>query len=139
MKGVLFLKSAGEFKREAFNALSGRWGIAICAGLVASALINGASFSTSFPVDTESTSAAVTGGVINWKILVVMLLIFAAVFVLSFAISIVYSLFSSVIETGYARFNIDLIDDTAPRFGSLFYYFRHYKNVAIAGLLRQLL
>lgn len=136
------MKSAYELKREALNGLTGHWGIAIGAGLVASALISGASFGASFrvsfPADTESTSAAITGGVINLKILVVTLLIIAAAFAVSLAISVAYSLFSSVIETGYARFNIDLVDYREPSFGSLFSYFRYWKNIAVAGVLKQL-
>lgn len=132
------MKSASELKREAINGLTGRWGIAVGAGLVASALISGASFSVSFPADTESASAAVTGGVLNWKILVVMLVLFAVAFAVSLVISIAYSLFSSVIETGYARFNIDLVDDTSPAFRSLFSYFRYWKNIAVAGIIKQL-
>ena len=132
------MKSAYELKREALDGLTGHWGIAIGAGLVASALISGASFSVSFPVDTESTSAAITGGVINLKILVVMLVLFAVALAVSLAISVAYSLFSSVIETGYARFNIDLVDYREPSFGSLFSYFRYWKNIAVAGVLKQL-
>ena len=132
------MKSAYELKREALDGLTGHWGIAIGAGLVASALISGASFRVSFPADTESTSAAITGGVINLKILVVTLLIIAAAFAISLVVSVAYSLFSSVIETGYARFNIDLVDYREPSFGSLFSYFRYWKNIAVAGVLKQL-
>ena len=45
--------TASEHRETARGALSGRWGLAIGTGLVASALIGGASFGFSFPTSFE--------------------------------------------------------------------------------------
>ncbi len=131
------MKSAYQLKRDAVDGLAGRWGIAIGAGLVATALMGGANVSVSFPIDSDTIVKSL-GGTASLKLLVILVALFAVVFLISMAVSIAYSLFSSVIETGYARFNLDLVDFADPSFGSLFSYFRYWKHVAVAGILRQL-
>ena len=142
------MKYASDFRRIARDALKGRWGIAILAGLIASLLgaiasngpeinfnysDNGANVSFAFANQQIYSSsggwlpemnAFIVGGAIY--IIVVALLVAAALFVLS-----------SVISVGYSRFNLDLVDRRKePELNTLFGYFKHWKTTALARLLQ---
>lgn len=131
----MFKMSAKEHRAAARAALSGRWGLAIAAGLVATAIMGGASFSFSFPASFESGNINVSNEEAV-KIIVTVLLVFAAVFAIAFIAGSLYGIFSSIIQAGYCSFNLKLIDYEEPAFRDLFSQFRNAKSIIVAYLLR---
>ncbi len=130
--------TAREHRQIARDALTGRWGLAIAAGLVATAIMGGTSFSFSFPVSSDSGSGEITWGSNESiiKIILIALLFFAVVFAIAYVIGSIYGMFSSIIQAGYCSFNLKLIDDDEPAFKNLFSQFRKAKSIIIAYLLR---
>lgn len=144
------MKYAADFRRIARNALSGRWAIAVIAGLLASILgaiasngpelklnisDNGANVVFQFAGQDIYTSA---GG---WNAHLTGLLISGATFIILAALvmAVVYFVLGSIIEVGYSRFNLDLVDrQKEPEIGTLFGYFPHWKTTAVAKLLQGL-
>lgn len=141
------MKYASDFRSISRNALKGKWGIAVIAGLLASLLgtisssgpevkfnysDNGANVNLMFANQEIYSSsggwlpelnAFIVGGAIY--IMIAALLMAAVFFVLG-----------SVISLGYSRFNLDLVDRRKePDIGTLFGFFPHWKNAAIAKLL----
>lgn len=141
------MKYASDFRSIARDALRGRWGIAVIAGLIASLLgaiasggpevkfnfsDNGANVNLMFANQAIYSSsggwlpelnAFIVGGAIY--IMITALIMAAVFFVLG-----------SVISLGYSRFNLDLVDRRKePDIGTLFGFFPHWKNAAIAKLL----
>lgn len=141
------MKYASDFRSIARDALRGRWGIAVIAGLIASLLgaiassgpevkfnfrDNGANVNLMFANQEIYSSsggwlpelnAFIVGGAIY--IMIAALIMAAVFFVLG-----------SVISLGYSRFNLDLVDRRKePDIGTLFGFFPHWKNAAIAKLL----
>lgn len=141
------MKYASDFRTIARDALRGRWGIAVIAGLIASLLgaiasngpeikfnysDNGANVNLMFANQEIYSSsggwlpelnAFIVGGAIY--IMIAALIMAAVFFVLG-----------SVISLGYSRFNLDLVDRRRdPDIGTLFGFFPHWKNATIAKLL----
>lgn len=145
------MKRASDFKFDSKNALSGRWGLALITGLVASLLggtaygfasSGGFSFSFDFssfensetpvnPPATDITEALP-------EILTVVLIACAVICAVGLVVSAVYFVLGSIVEVGYARFNLTLVDYGEPAFRNLFDYFPHWKKVLLANFLRQL-
>lgn len=142
------MKYASDFRTIARDALKGRWGIAVIAGLIASLLgaiasngpevklnisDNGANINFSFANQQIYSSsegwmpelnAFIVGGALY---IIVAALVMAAVFFV----------LGSVISLGYSKFNLDLVDRRKnPELNTLFGYFNHWKNAAIANLLQ---
>lgn len=130
----MFKMSAKEHRAAARAALSGSWGVAIGAGLVATAIIGGG-FSFSFPTsfETESVNMSNEEAV---KFVLIALALFAVVFIGAYLIAGAYGMFSSIIQTGYCSFNLKMVDYDIPAFKDLFSQFRKAKAIIIAYLLR---
>lgn len=130
--------TARKHRQIARDALTGRWGLAIAAGLVATAIIGGTSFSFSFPISSDAGSGEITWGnnEATIKIVLIALLFFAVVFLIAYVYGFLYGIFSSIIQAGYCSFNLKLVDDEEPAFRNLFSQFRKAKSIIIAYLLR---
>ena len=139
------MKYAADFRRIAREALKGRWGIAVLAGLLASLLgavnaggpelnieINNGQFSAG--INIAGQTVATTDG---WCSVLVGIMPFA---IAVSAIMIVGLLIvGSVIKLGYARFNLDLIDRQGqPQTGKLFSYFPWFTTAVAAQLWQTL-
>lgn len=141
------IKRAADFRAAARNALSGQWGWAILAGLIASLLGATTVGSTvgqpriNFEETTEEGTTEVVPGELDEETMM-LLAIIGGVFIVVFAIALVWALawrfFSSIIRTGYACFNMDLIDGKKPDLVTLFKYFHAWKNIGLTGLLETL-
>jgi len=138
------MKFAADFRRIAREALRGRWGIAVIAGLIASILgaigsggpeldidVNDGQFRASLSVAEQEIIA--TDGT-HWGFFAGM-----TIYILAFAIAmgIVLFVLGSVIEVGYCKFHLDLNDRFVnAEIGTMFGYFSFWKTAAIARLLR---
>lgn len=152
------MKLAADFRRMAREALRGKWGVAVIAGLIASLL--GAITSARFNIDTDTTSGinlnfdlggggvtVNTGGqtvplaeeLLTPQVMAV-LTGFLSVALAAALVAVVISLLvGSVIELGYARFNLDLVDrQKQPELRTLFGYFPVWRTAFCARFLRGL-
>lgn len=144
------MKRAYDFRAAARDALRGRWGIAVIAGLLASLLGAAASSGPEIKFNLNDSGADIqlmlgnreiyssAGGIfpeLDAILVSGMVYIVAAALVMA----AVYFVLGSVISLGYSRFNLDLVDRrTEPQLVSLFSYFPNWKNAALTRLLQTL-
>lgn len=131
------MKRAADFRRIARDALNGRWGVAIVAGLLASLLgaTGGSGMDYDLLLDDSSWLSLLPDGVSKDLILMIVLILLAVILV-----AVIVGFFvPSVIEIGYMRFNLDLVDEIKEAsIGSVFGYFRFWKTAFCAKFLQVL-
>ena len=144
------MKVAEDFRYIAREALRGKWGIAVIAGLIASLLGALGSDGPEVKLNVDMSEGAnvsfeyagqtilSTSGGINDQLSAV--LIGSAIYIAIAAILLaaVYFVLGSVIEAGYARFNMDLVDRTKAKIETLFTYFYNWKTTAATRFLKTL-
>ena len=139
------MKYAADFRGIARNALSGRWTTAVIAGLISSLL--GATTSGGLDLELnfeESGGLNFAGqqiitpdGGMNEQIAAILGTGMTIAVLAMLAMSVVYIMLGSVVGVGYSKFNLDLVDrQNEPEIGTLFAYFKHWKNAVVAGLLQ---
>ena len=140
------MRSASDFRLLARNALTNKWGIAIVAGLIAS-ILGGASSSggggINFNFNTNDSSENVQFSLEEYvnsehfqTFLAIFLSVMGIIIVVALVVSLVYLFIGSIIELGYSKFNLKLIDMQEATLNDLFDYFRHWKVAIISRLLR---
>lgn len=143
------MKYAADFRSIARSALSGRWTIAVVAGLVASVLgavnANGPRFQVNFNDSGANMGLEFAGqqvaipGIDNEALMGILVASASFVIVLALAMMAVSIFLGSVVGLGYAKFNLDLVDRREQmQTGVLFDYFRHWKTAVAANLLQAL-
>lgn len=144
------MKYASDFRSLARDALKGRWGIAVLAGVIASLLggaaSNGPEIKFNYSDNGASVNLAIGGESIyssseGWLPELLPLLVGGAIYITLIALvtAAVYFVLSSVISVGYAKFNLDFIDrQKEPELSTVFGYFPHWKTAAVASLLQSL-
>ena len=144
------MKYAADFRSIARNALRGKWAIAVIAGLIAAMLGGVASNGPEVKLNIDDSGANVafefaghtvysTGGGLNSE--AGAFLAGSAVYIILAALvtAVAYFILGSIIEIGYTRFNLDLVDrQKEPEMGTLFGYFSHWKTAAAAKFLKNL-
>ena len=144
---------ASDFRKQAWLALSGKWGIAILASIIASIFGGTAAitiipsvefkvnFNTSIPSENELMQAFDPSKIEAWQILVVLAVVFTILFII-LTISIISSAITfciaSTVEVGYEGFNVDLIDNKKLSIARLFTSFRFFGKALLANLIRQI-
>ena len=130
------MKYAADFRSIARNALTGRWGIAVIAGLIAS-LLGAASGIPEFSLDYNSSGTDLDFG--GWDPELVGFIAGAAtvLFLVALVFAAIYLILGSAVGVGYAKFNLDLVDRwEEPEIGTMFGYFAFWKTTAVARLLQ---
>ena len=141
------MKYAADFRQEAREALQGKWPLAILVGLVAALLggvtSNGPDFKISYSGGELNANLQYAGQTLySWGDGIApglrAFLIGGAVYLILAAVvlGVLYFILGSVIEVGYARFNLNLTGGEKPPFETLFSYFPNWKTVAVARLLQ---
>ena len=142
------MKYASDFRRIAREALKGRWGIAVLAGLIASLLgaiaSNGPKIEFNYSdnganVDLTFAKQQIFSSSEGWLPELNGLLVGGMIFLFAAAIVIAVAAFGlgSVISPGYSKFNLGLVDRReTPELATLFGYFPHWKTATIANLLQ---
>ena len=143
------MKYASDFRAIARDALRGKWMIAVIVGLVAALLGGGGSDGPQVKLNISETGANLdfafagqtvysTGGGLHSGIGA--FLVGSAVYIAlaAIVIAVIYFVLGSIIQVGYARFNLELVDRHDPSFDSLFAYFSYWKTTAVARLLQSL-
>ena len=144
------MKVAADFRREAREALKGKWKTAILVGALATILgATGNGFSIDFEktatsanvglnfMDTRLYSSGIgatdsTGiqnfvsGTVTYLMLIAIILVIAQFII------------GCVVSIGYARYNMDLMDGEEGEMGTLFDYFPQWKTMVKVGLLQTL-
>ena len=142
---------ASDYRKQAWSALSGKWGISILASLVASLLCGTSALvstvSANFDINVGFASPSDLSAVFSsaeqetWIIIVVMAMVIclvAVVVAVTFIISAAMFCIGSIIEIGYSRFNLNIIDNKNLKFTQIFSYFKHWWRAILANLLRSL-
>ena len=143
------MKYAADFRRIARDALRGKWLIAVIVGLVAVLLGGAGSSGPEFKLNIDASGANAsfnvagqtifsTGGGVNSEIGAFLIGSAVYITIAAIAMAVVYFILGSIVEVGYARFNLDLVDRLEPSFESLFGYFSYWKTTAIARLIQGL-
>jgi len=144
------MKLAADFRREAREALKGKWKAAILVGILATILgATGNGFSLEFEktdtsanaglnfMDIRLYSTGVSGadhaylenfmtGAVTYLMVIAIVLVVAQVII------------GCVVMVGYAKYNMDLMDGEEGKMNTLFDYFPQWKTMVAAGLLQAL-
>ena len=145
------MKVSADFRRSAREALRGKWGIAVLAGVIASILGHAGSLPTNFKLSIDLSEAGADLAFAGQKILSTnpeaptLLSDFyelsrfeTPIWILS-ALTIIGVFFlSSIIYIGYSRFQLELYRSPKPEISHLFAYFPHWKTAVTASLLQAL-
>ena len=141
------MKCAADFREIARNALRGKWGIAVIVGLVAGLLGGTGSQGPELNLNIDANSANLgfeiagqtifsTGGGLNSDI--GSFLVGSAIYIMlaALVISAIHLFLGSVVGVGYARFNLELVDQNDAGFEHLFKYFPYWANAICTRLLK---
>ncbi len=144
------MKLASDFRKQAKEALRGKWFIAVIAGFIASLLggLNGAG-SVSFSSGGSSSEGGSSGGTVVppigggdvsvseefLEILGIFLIIFGVVLVVAAIMSFIYLIIGGAVGIGYSNFNLDIIEGREARIGTIFDSFDQWKTGFVARLL----
>ena len=141
------MKYASDFRSIARDALKGKWGIAVIAGLIASLLGAISSSGPELKFEIKDNGANINFMFANqqifstsegWMPELNAFIVGGAIYVIlaAIAMAVVMFVLGSVIKLGYSRFNLNLVDrQKEPDLGTLFGFFPHWNNAAIAQLL----
>lgn len=135
------MKRAADFRKIARDALTGNWGIALLAGLLASIFNTSSSAMSRFSsnVNDAQTQIPMDSILENEQASKVFFTVLFCVSLFALAIAIAFSILASVVRVGYCKFNLEFVDwCTPPSIGTLFRYFKHWKTTAAAVYLRAL-
>lgn len=143
------MKYAADFRAIARNALRGSWMFAAAAGLVTALLGAGGSDGPQLKLNIHTTGADLRfdlagqtmysiSGDLNSGIGAFFAGSAVYIALAATAIAVIFFVLGSVVQVGYARFNLELVDHHAPSFEILFAYFPFWKTTVAARLLRSL-
>ena len=144
------MKYAADFRSIARDALRGKWAISVVVGLIAVLLGGTGSNGPEVKLNIDLSSGAnvsfeyagqtiiSTGGGLNPEVqaLIVGSTIYIAL--AAIAMAVIYFLLGSIVEVGYSRFNLELVDRHDPSFDSLFAYFSYWRTTAATRFLQSL-
>lgn len=144
------MKYAADFRSIARNALSGRWAIAVIAGLIASLLgavdSNGPELKLNINDSGANIGLELAGRQIytsgsGWDETLIDFIVGITPFIILAALvmAVVYFILGSIVGVGYSGFNMVLVDrQKGPEIGTMFGYFKYWKTTAVASLLQGL-
>ena len=145
---------AVNLRRQAWNSLAGKWGLAIGTFIVASLLGGASGFSFNFDFDISglfntsgSSDVAVDTTTVTsiseflelygsqFKLIAGFLI--AAVII---GVIVGFALFfiGSIVSVGYSKFNLNIIDLKKAELSQIFSYFKHWSNAFLTNLLKTL-
>lgn len=142
------MKTASDFRAIARDALRGVWTMAVIVGILASMMggSTGGAPSVELNFDSGVTSVEVAGQTITSfgghhnethhggrglfaGLAAAGVALYA--FIAAIAFAVLYFTLGSIIQAGYACFNLDLIDRRHLAYGTLFNYFPYWKSLVL--------
>ena len=141
------MRLAADFRSIARDVLQGKWKIAVLVGLVASMLgaVEGMGPEVKFNFEESNVKASLelagqtifsTGGSLNSDFGALMVGSYTYIMIAALIMGAVYFVLGSVINVGYAKFNLNLVDRLEGAFENLFAYFSYWKTTVVARVLR---
>lgn len=132
---------AQDFRDRARLALSGRWGVAVGTGFVAS-LLGAGTIMVGSGGGSSSSNDAESYETMYEQMPQEVLMTVAAVMMIVAGIMLIWALVVFIlggpITLGYVKFNLNLIDDNNPEFGDLFSQFGRFGDGFLVQFLRGL-
>ncbi len=143
------MRYAADFRSIARDSLRGKWFIAVVAGLIASLLGGIGNDGTNVKLNIDNSGANVNFSYAGQTILSTSdgmnerlgaFLAGSAIYIAlaAIALAVIYFVLGSVVEVGYARYNLELVDREGAKIESLFTYFYNWKTTAASRFLRGL-
>lgn len=136
-KGIYMLL-AKDFREEARNALSGKWGVAVGTGFVAGLLgaytalgSSGGSSSSSSDTASEELYSSLPE-----EVIVVIAVVLGLIAMVALIWALVQFIIGGAITLGYVKFNLDLVDGKKVKFSDLFSQFDRFGEGFLLQLLR---
>ena len=143
------MKLSADFRRIARNALKGKWVVGVIVGLVAALLGAGSMNEPELKINIDLSNAGLSfnyagktiastrngldspigewiAGNIGW------------IWLALIALVLIDFVLGSFVAVGYAKFNLNLVDNKSTAFETLFAYFSYWKTTAVAKLLCEL-
>lgn len=134
------MKNASDFRTLAREALRGKWGVAVLAGFLATLLGSSIGAGPEIKLNYTNNQFSVSFG--NYEHLMPSVGVLAGtgfvLLVFALAVGIAMFILAQVVQTGYRKFNLNLVDGAEGEINQLFSYFPQWKNLACAGLLQWL-
>jgi uncharacterized membrane protein len=134
------MKFAGDFRREAREALQNNWGKAVGTGLIASLLgagIEGCSGGSSNVEFDSETLERLKYSIEDPEAIAILLGIAGFAMITALIMSLVYLFIGSPVTLGYCKFNLNLVDQNGKAaFADLFSEFKHFGPAVALQLLR---
>ena len=143
------MRLAADFRSLAREVLRGKWKIAVLVGLVASMLgaVDGMGPEVKVNIEASNVKASLelagytifsTGGSLNSDLGAFMVGRYTYIMVAALITGALYFVLGSIIEVGYAKFNLNLADKLEGTFENLFAYFSYWKTTVAARFLRNI-
>ena len=144
------MKYAADFKSIAREALVGRWTVAVVAGMIAALLGGGAANGPELKLNVSEAGADLAlavgeqtiysfGGSLHSNVAGFLIGAASYITLVAIVMAVGFFILGSIIEIGYHRFNLDLVDrQKEPQIGALFGYFSYWKTTAAAKFLQAL-
>mgnify|MGYP003292817205 CR=1 FL=1 len=143
------MRLAADFRSMARDVLQGKWKIAVLVGLVASMLgaVDGMGPEVKVNIEASNVKASLelagytifsTGGSLNSDLGAFMVGRYTYIMVAALIMGALYFVLGSIIEVGYAKFNLNLADKLEGTFENLFAYFSYWKTTVAARFLRNI-
>lgn len=141
------MKCAAEFRELARNALRGKWGTAVIVSLVAVLLGGIATQGARINVNIDGSSASLNLSLAGQTVfstregLQPAMSAFLAgavgyIILVALVMALLYLFLGSVVGVGYARFNLELVDQNNAGVDHLFKYFPYWTNAVCTRILK---
>lgn len=143
------MRTCSDYRSIARNVLQGKWPMAVIIGLVASLLGGTGSGGPEIKFEYNDNGAHInleyagqtlysTGGGLDSGIGALLLGGAVIIATAAIALGLLYFALGSVVEIGYAKVNLDLLQHQGPSFEPLFAYFPYWQTALVSRLLRSL-
>lgn len=141
------MRLAADFRKAAREALTGKWLIAVLAGVIAMLLgaVENMGPEVEFNLESSNVNLGLsfagqqifsTGGSVNSGIGKFLAGSFIYFMIAAVALAVFWFVLGGIIEVGYRKFQLNLIDQNEEKLENLFEYFAYWKNMTVARLLR---
>lgn len=141
------MRLAADFRSMTRDVLQGKWKIAVLVGLVASMLgaVEGMGPEVKVNIEGSNVKASLelagytifsTGGSLNSDFGALMVGSYTYIMIAALIMGALYFVLGSVINVGYAKFNLNLVDRLEGAFENLFAYFSYWKITMAARILQ---
>ncbi len=148
-----YMKRASDFRKGARDALKGKWGIAVLAGIITSMLGGSNSYYGALNLNFDIPSDIPSGSGeqmleglsfeslfanIPTEVLAFLGAFLGFIVIAGLIFGTAFFILGSIINVGYSSFSLDLVDGKRGEIGTLFAYFKHWKVCVLSNLLRAL-